>query len=522
MNEDAEIIDRLLAGEIRDDEWPALRARLREDAGLRARLGAHAALEGMLGVALEDELTTTRRHRQWMEAVERADREAFVGAVERKIRRGSLARWFQAVAVLALLVGSAWFFLRPAPLGQVVRLEGVGWDGPPAWVEGGQLRRGDRLRIDMGLVELDLASRAAMIVEGPADLELAGPMRAILHRGRIVMRVTEAGHGYRVETPRGAVVDLGTEFGISVGENGVETHVLEGEVEAFPENGDKVLLKKDDALRFEDGGTAERMAADGGFFYTRLPPRRQSRPQWIHWRMEGTGPEGSDAPEVRGFAPMDSVLRPGVLEQGAPPAAVPGIFGMGQAFDGKGGYLESAFPGIGGQEPRTVCFWVKVPADFSTREGFGIVSWGEFLQPESGCVWQISINPLEADGPIGRIRVGAHGGQIVGSTDLRDDQWHHVAVVLYPASRPDIGRHVLVYLNGNPEPISRRALVALDTRIEAGGHGVWVGRNVAYGSDGPSRHGGFFRGAVDELFIFDSALTQQEIRDLQQRNLPPP
>lgn len=210
------------------------------------------------------------------------------------------------------------------------------------------------------------------------------------------------------------------------------------------------------------------------------------------------------------------------MEEGDPPRATPGVFGSALSFDGKGGYAESNFPGIGGTEPRTVSFWVKVPEDFKVREGFGIVSWGQFAGANYGEVWQISINPLEDDGPIGRLRVGAHGGQIIGDTDLRDGRWHHVAVVLYQAGRPDIGKHVLIYLDGELEPISRRALRELNTRTEDASHGVWLGRNIVYNSSVPGhRHGGFFRGEVDEVFIFSGALTREEVRALKDRNEMP-
>ena len=47
--------------------------------------------------------------------------------------------------------------------------------------------------------------------------------------------VTEAGHGFTIETPNGKVVDLGTEFGVTVDDLGVsEVSVFQGKVEAFP------------------------------------------------------------------------------------------------------------------------------------------------------------------------------------------------------------------------------------------------------------------------------------------------
>ncbi len=59
-----------------------------------------------------------------------------------------------------------------------------------------------------------------------------------------------------------------------------------------------------------------------------------------------------------------------------------------------------------------------------------------------------------------------HEGQVVGDTDLRDGEWHHVAVVLYGGSLPNVGTHVMLYLDGDPEPVSRRSLREVKTKIE--------------------------------------------------------
>ena len=79
-------------------------------------------------------------------------------------------------------------------------------------------------------------------IQGPAHLELFGTSRAVLHEGRIKVRITDPrGHGFVVETPQGKVTDLGTEFGVDVakGEN-TGVVVFEGSVDlAVPGDGDK-------------------------------------------------------------------------------------------------------------------------------------------------------------------------------------------------------------------------------------------------------------------------------------------
>jgi hypothetical protein len=521
MKPQDENVARLLAGELSEAEAAELVRLIGKDPEALKRLGGQALVDGLLGAAMEDEFTRERRAQQVLAAVSRAEQDDFVAGVQTKIQHG---RWRARVLAMAALVTvgvSVWLFSRPAAVATVARLETLRWGDGAAVAEGSAIQSGSRLRFESGLVELEMDGKGRMIVEGPADLEFIGAMESRLHRGRILMKVTEAGHGYRVATPKGSVIDLGTEFGVSVGDDAkVETHVLSGEVEAIPDGGTKVLLKKNDALRF-DGGAGTRFTTDGSEFYTALPPLRQGTANVVHWPMEPVD-EHIDRAQVEGFGPGAYDMLFQAMDGGKAPEPVSGKFGRAMAFDGKGGFGESPFLGIGGREPRTVSFWVRVPQDFNQREGFGIVSWGQFEGVNYGAVWQVSINPLEEEGPVGHLRVGAHGGQIIGTTDLRDGQWHHVAVVLYEGSQPDIGKHVLLYLDGELEPISRRALRQVNTQIDRADHGVWVGRNVVYTQSQPDhQHGGFFRGAVDEVFIFAGALSQGEIRGLMERNEAP-
>lgn len=520
MSERDEKMARLLAGDVTPEEVALLLREAEADPSFRARLVEQIELNGLLGVALEDEFTRERRHQGILRAIEESESKDFVSAVQSRVKH---RRWWTrgvAVAAAALVVMGlgTWAFFSQRPVATVVRTETVTWPAGSK-PEETSFHAGERLKIEAGLVELQIGKRGKMIVEGPADLEFASAERSILRRGRVVMRVTPAGHGYRMETPEGAVVDLGTEFGVSVGADGkTETHVLEGEVEAFPNGGGKVLLKRDDALRFAD---KERIPADGGAFYTALPPHRGDGSNYVHWSLDEGGGTVANAVE-RGLPEGSKDFQLRAFRGGAAPQWMEGKFGRGLAFDGKGSYAESNFRGIGGGQPRTVCFWVKVPQDFSQKEGFAILSWGRFQPTHPGEVWQIAINPIPGEGPIGRVRVGTHAGQVVGTTDLRDGQWHHVAVVLYGGSRPNIGTHVMVYLDGKLEQISRRALREIDTEIETAKHGVWLGRNITYDVYVPNhQHGGFFRGAVDEPYIFDAALSQDDVLELMRRNQPP-
>ena len=427
----------------------------------------------------------------------------------RRTTVGRFGPYALAAAVAASVVLALVLRVGDASVATMANSESATWETTP-----GPLTAGVRLRLARGLVELELHGKGKLVLDGPADLELASASCAILRSGRLVLNVTPAGHGYRVETPAGTFIDLGTRFGVIVGADGTsEAHVMEGSIAAqVKDSTTEVILTQDKAARLQNG-RLEHIPADPGAFYTNLPPHTSTIPNQIRWRLDdGTG--STARAEVRGFTSSDADLTLKSTRGSPLPQWVSGHHGGGLAFDGRGGYAESGFPGIGGTQPRTVSCWIRMPRDFTPADGFAIVSWGHPMATGRGEVWQISLNPLKNDGPLGRIRVGTHGGILVGSTDLRDDRWHHVAIVMFGGVRPDIGTHVLVYVDGDLEPISRRTLLTIDTRILDDGHGVWVGRNVTHVDDKIANPSGFLRGAVDDLVIAAGALSQAEIREL--------
>lgn len=525
MNEHDETIARMIGGDASAEEIARLTEAAKTDPTLRARIAEATALHGMLGIVMEDEFSRERRLQNILRAVKTAEQDDFVEGVQDKVRDGRRFQRFRyglaiAAAVALCLTGWMFFTANHRAVATVARIETVTWGTGVELDAGSHLKSGQHLSFESGLVELQVGKRGKMIVEGPADLEFAAADKSILHRGRVVMRVTPAGHGYRMETPGGAVVDLGTEFAVSVGDKGdTETHVLEGEVEAFPNGGNKVLLTKDKALSFAHGG--ESIPADLGEFYTAMPPTHAKTVNQIHWPLDTITSEGTTPALSDGMPPGPKDFH--LLSRGSfpPPYGSEGVFGRALRFDGNQAYAESDFLGIGGAAPRTVSFWVKVPKDFKPEEGFAMLSWGRFLSEHPGGVWQIAINPIKESGPIGRIRVGTHRGQIVGTSDLRDDKWHHVAAVLYGGSQPNVGTHVLVYLDGKLEPISRRALREISTDVDAANHGVWLGRDITNTGDIPQDNRRFFRGDIDEVYIFDAALSQSDIVRLKDENQPP-
>ena len=147
-----------------------------------------------------------------------------------------------------------------------------------------------------------------------------------------------------------------------------------------------------------------------------------------------------------------------------------------------------------------------------------------------GGAWQVSVNGTGNDGPLGRLSIGTHRGQVIGTTDLRDGEWHHCAVVMYgdEEGAPNTATHILLYVDGELEPAARKSMYAVNTDSSPGGdrspHGIWIGRNLGFEFEGglaAEEYGRFFRGDLDEMVICDAALSQKQIVRLMQDNVVP-
>jgi hypothetical protein len=132
----------------------------------------------------------------------------------------------------------------------------VGTDQKP----GRDMRAGKTLRLARGLAEIEFDRGARIILQGPASLELLSGNSAKLLHGTITARVPPGARGFTVVSPRGKVIDLGTEFGLSVDDRGATiVRVFAGEVEAIPLGSNRpaasgVTLHQNQAARI-DGRT---------------------------------------------------------------------------------------------------------------------------------------------------------------------------------------------------------------------------------------------------------------------------
>jgi ferric-dicitrate binding protein FerR (iron transport regulator) len=91
-----------------------------------------------------------------------------------------------------------------------------------------------KLRMDTGSLRFRISSGAVVDVEGPVILEFVNPMRLRLLLGNVTIDVGSEAKGFVLDTASALLMDIGTRFGASVGNDGsTDVLVLEGEVEVY-------------------------------------------------------------------------------------------------------------------------------------------------------------------------------------------------------------------------------------------------------------------------------------------------
>ena len=124
---------------------------------------------------------------------------------------------------------------RPSEAGRAAavlsRADAAVWKAKPALSAGRPLPAGPLALVE-GAAQLSFASGAIVAVQAPSEFEVLGPNRLLLRQGRIAPFVPEKAKGFTVVSPTGEVVDLGTEFSVSVGHDGTtNVFVIDGEVD---------------------------------------------------------------------------------------------------------------------------------------------------------------------------------------------------------------------------------------------------------------------------------------------------
>ena len=163
--------------------------------------------------------------------------------------------------------------------------------------------------------------------------------------------------------------------------------------------------------------------------------------------------------------------------------------------------VTTSFEGILDKGPRTLSAWVR--ADPDQPGGAAIVSWGGDANGNDRITLQI--NSVASDGTVGALRFETGIAFITGTTVIADGDWHHVLAVVPEGRATTHG--TMLFVDGNLESAAS-GLSELDELVDTD-----PGSPLVIGASGHAASYGFL-GAIDEVRIYDHALSETEIASL--------
>jgi hypothetical protein len=156
------------------------------------------------------------------------------------------------------------------------------------------------------------------------------------------------------------------------------------------------------------------------------------------------------------------------------------------SFDGEDDLVQIAgYQGIEGTSPRTLSVWVKT--DNPAGE---IVSWGH---KDFGRMWILCFIRKH-------MGVTPEGGYYYMAASIHDNEWHHVVAVVQEADLPNLHDDVTLYLDGTTAEIDNIGMLDLWPIETEADQDVTIGQG--------------FKGAIDELRIYERELTEEEVAAL--------
>ena len=402
------------------------------------------------------------------------------------------------------------------------------WDNAVMAVKVGSILTPGNLKLESGLAQIEFLSGGTVILEGPAELNLVSFRQAYLARGKVRVHVPPQASGFEIRSSATDVVDLGTEFGMQVG-NGPQTEVqvFDGKVELY-EPGParaphpRLALTAGRGVRLDPAGQIKEIAADGADYPSAAEVNRrigaQVAQRQLDWHAHGDEVR-RDARVLRyytfdGQQSWDRVLRNQRTTVGSTGNAA--IIGS-QWTDGRWpGKSALDFRRIGDRvrlsvegthESLTLAASIRVDA---LENRYNSIFMCDDFEP-GGIHWQITRE--------GRLALGVQAADrksgvtyltpaLFGPEKL--GQWVHLAVVFDGAKG-----QVTQYVDGRE--VSRES-IAQKIALYPGAAQLGNWSHSRPPKSQPIRN---FSGRIEEFILFGAALAPQEIARLAKLGSPP-
>ena len=498
------LIQHYLEGTLTDEEAEQLHGLLKAEPELGERLLEHVGMDAMLRAtkpltaSLESSPALLPRRRFTFATV------ATVAAMAACV--AMLGSW----ALMALLKPKANAEETTASVAVLTRGVNMEWESA-AITPGTPLSPG-WLKLKSGIAQIEFYQGARVLIEGPAALQLVSSGEANCTSGKLSAHVPPQAKGFRINTPKGTIVDLGTEFGLNVSDASSEVHVFKGEVEFHQESVAMQSLKEGQAMAFAN--TQHRLPANAADFtsLSHIDERDaiSQRSRFQRWlttsrdlnldaglRLHFDFQDDEDSRELRNHAAHGASISDASIVGGAwTEGRWPGKHAL--EFRNVSDRVRLNIPGE--TKALTMSVWVRINGlDRSLNSLFMSEGWGD-----RKIHWQIVRNGTVRLGVAGT--GGAHhsdNDSPILFTPERIGRWTHLAVVFDPEKK-----EVRHYANG--EVIACVALRDVSPlKIGMAELGNWNDRRSSGGV--AIRH---LSGAMDEFALWDRVLSNAEIAAL--------
>jgi hypothetical protein len=290
-------------------------------------------------------------------------------AANRPRPRGATAARYTTIVVATLLVSLLlqwlWVATHPQPLmselpeavATLAQSNDCRWRGMSTTIQSGARLRPGEMRLERGLARIRFDSGSDLVLEAPATIRLENSTTATLLNGKAVFHADDTAPPFELHTPTSVLIDLGTEYAVSVSGDAEEIHVFEGEVQRTARSGQDESqaehLSTGESRRFTRSSAASEPARlDPATFIRQMPDSASSTPDQASGLLayEGfdysdtdamqkgiaAGGNGWDGPWKSGFAPFrqSHKSRPPIsIRDGLSRTGLPSI---GGSFDAAG------------------------------------------------------------------------------------------------------------------------------------------------------------------------------------------
>lgn len=385
-----------------------------------------------------------------------------------------------------------------------------GVNGEAIAVAGTKLRQGV-YELRNGLIEIEYPSGAVLVARAPATFDLVDNSCVRLEDGQLAAHVPEAATGFRIEAPAATVIDLGTDFAVeAVKDEEAEVHVFHGEVlvDLHGEKGksaDLLRLVTGEATRVDySTGMPSGIDLDEQRFMRSLREETNLYAQTVltmkpivYYRMEPTG-DGAQLLDASGHG-ADATVHVG---RATSPVWTAGKVGSALRL---GGPAQQTYASVD-QYPQATGDVLSVAAWVYPRSR---PRWASIAKNWAGGAddrGQFHFGLREDGGELEAHIVDSSGDEISvqDKVPLPLNTWHHVAFVAD-------GHQLRLYRNGVEVDSKPYQKLHHDPRIRA----LAIGTKLnLLGTAPEERDFNMWDGSLDELAIFNSALSASQIRTL--------